>query len=144
MVARNIPTSTAAKNNFPVQAGQYIWKTIASALSDENQIKKNLHWIFFNSSTKISDQNWAFFTYRHLPSHLKHSSHLNFLHQLLLLCRPCIFVFVQGAFHANYNNMFHFSIVPSSFYYKPYTSNMACILGFFFFQLLRNFEWDLT
>ena len=31
---------SSQKKNFPVQEGQYTWKTIASAVSDENRVKK--------------------------------------------------------------------------------------------------------
>ena len=52
------------EKNIPVQVGQYIWKTIASAVSDENQVKK----LALNLFQLINKDLGPVLSYFHPPS----------------------------------------------------------------------------
>ena len=103
---------------------------------------KSLHWIFLNSSTKISDQKLS---YLHLPSFAVTSK------TLLAFKFPSIGYFHFVVLVFSYSLKVHFMPILTKcfiiyiiysrstfrfFYYKPY--NMACIFGNFIILEIKS------
>ena len=78
VVACNIPTSTAARKKFSCASGTVYLKDHSFSSIWWKSDKKACIESFSIHQQRSRTKNWAIFTYRHLPSHLKHSLHLNF------------------------------------------------------------------
>ena len=134
MVACKFPTSTVVRKKNSCASGTVHLKDHSRSSIRWKSGKIHCADFFFQFTDKDHGPKIQLFSPTVICCHMSNTPRIHIsLYRLLSFCRPCIFVFAQGAFHAKSKHMIWFSIVPSYFYYKPF--KVACI--FLVFILLE-------
>ena len=132
---------SSQKKKFPVQVGHYIWKTIASAIFDENQAKKLALNLFQFIDKDLGPKTELFspvVTSKTLLAFKFHS--IDYFHFVVLVFSYSLKVLFMPILTI----CFTFLQYLPFFFYKSYNVAFLEFLFFWSFQLIRNFEWDLN